>query len=106
MVAIVTLENIRVDRKEIETNSSTGKQAGSNQAESEDIVKGLESVKKPHDVVCEDEEDLSGIGANGGDNANIGRYKTSQNGQNMMLSMNGLPQQDYNSAAAAMMMNM
>nr|GEY76188.1 heavy metal-associated isoprenylated plant protein 37 [Tanacetum cinerariifolium] len=44
-----------------------------------------------------------GIGANGGGNANIDGYET---GQNMMMSMNGLPQQDYNFAAAAMMMNM
>ncbi|GKD45132.1 hypothetical protein Tco_1269777, partial [Tanacetum coccineum] len=48
----------------------------------------------------------SGISANGGGNANLGGYETGQNGQNMMMSMNGLPLQDYDSAAAAMMMNM
>ncbi|GJV58250.1 nucleotide-diphospho-sugar transferases superfamily protein [Tanacetum coccineum] len=48
----------------------------------------------------------SGIGANGGGNANLGGYQTCQNGQNMMMSMNGLPLQDYDSAVAAMMMDM
>ncbi|GJR70569.1 putative lipoprotein [Tanacetum coccineum] len=168
-----------------------GKDDKKNKAQKENVVKGLESVKKPQDDVFEDDEDLrflrgktsqlaslrqkqqeapaaangangqknaknksqtqsqpnnangkkgqnvegqkgnfdslnegkraselasimnslgvgngSGIGANGGGNGNLGGYETGQNGQNMMMSMNGLPQQDYNSAAAAMMMNM